>query len=389
MSGDDRWEFGSAFPLILPRGLGRAEPLEQARYFGSGRHALRALVEFGRRERGWQAVHIPAYYSPAVVQSIADLLPVRRYDSGPVGPHPRPDAGPADAVITVSYFGEPPVLPSTPATLIIDVTHDPVAPWLDPARADYVFASLHKTLPLPDGGMLWSGNGHPLPPAVPPTDAHLATVSQILSAMCLKAAYLDGAPLRKEQYRALYAAGDAGLCSTAVSGISDFSREALRVLPAEELRRRRMTNAAELALNLRELAGVVVHARSFGVVLEFDTTQRREAIRRDLIARSVYPAVLWSLNPEDAPPHQLDFSRRMLHLHADLRWSGSDLRRVAAIVRELCHRYPSPPADRQDPGHDQSGRNVEWPIRRIQAPTGDLEVASPHRVVKPSDHATT
>jgi len=216
-----------------------------------------------------------------------------------------------------------------------------------------------------------------------------ATVSQILSAMCLKAAYLDGAPLRKEQYRALYAAGDAGLCSTAVSGISDFSREALRVLPAEELRRRRMTNAAELALNLRELAGVVVHARSFGVVLEFDTTQRREAIRRDLIARSVYPAVLWSLNPEDAPPHQLDFSRRMLHLHADLRWSGSDLRRVAAIVRELCHRYPSPPADRQDPGHDQSGSNVEWPIRRIQAPTGDLEVASPHRVVKPSDHATT
>ncbi|MET8350254.1 hypothetical protein [Micromonospora sp. NPDC005206] len=343
MRGGDRWEVGSAFPLMLPRGLGRDEPPEQVRYFGSGRQALRALIEFGRREYGWQAVHVPAYYSPSVVQCIVDLLPVRRYDAGPMGPHPRPEAGPADAVITVSYFGEPPILPSTPATLIIDVTHDPVAPWLDQTRADYVVASLHKTLPLPDGGVLWSGNGRALPPAVPPTEGHLATVSRILSAMCLKAAYLEGSPLHKEQYLPLYAAGDAALRSTTVSGISDFSREALRVLPAQELRRHRMVNAAELTSGLRDLPGVMAHTRTFGVVLEFDSPERREAIRHGLIARSVYPAVLWSLTPEDTPPHQLDFSRRMLHLHTDLRWSSSDMRQVAAILRELCHRYPSKP----------------------------------------------
>lgn len=341
MTPGDRWEFGSAFPLMLPRGLDRVEPPAQVRYFGSGRHALRALVEFGRREHGWQAAHVPAYYSPAVVQSIADLLPVCRYDAGPMGPHPRLEAGPADAVIAVSYFGEPPVLPSTPATLIIDVTHDPVAPWLDQARADYVFASLHKTLPLPDGGVLWSWNGRPLPPAVPQTDGHLATVSRILSAMCLKAAYLDGSPLHKEQYLPLLAAGDAGLRSTTVSGISDFSREALRVLPAEELRRHRVVNAVELVSCLEDLPGAVVHTRTFGVVLEFDSPEQREAIRHGLIARHVYPAVLWSLTPENTPPHQLDFSRRMLHLHTDLRWSTNDMRQVAAILRELCQQYPS------------------------------------------------
>ena len=336
MSSADRWEVGSAFPLMLPSGAAGVHLPEPVRLFGSGRQALRALIEFGRREHGWETVHVPAYYSPSVVDGLLDLAPVRRYDAGPAGPHGRPEAGPADAVITVSYFGEPPVLPSTPATLIVDVTHDPVAPWLDRARADYVFASLHKTLPLPDGGMLWSGNGHPLPDPVPPTEVHLATVSRILGAMCLKAAYLAGAPVAKERYLSLYAAGDAGLRSTAVSGISEYSREALRILPAEELRRCRIANGAELAAGLSALPGVVVHHRTFGVILEFDSPERREAVRQGLVARNIYPAVLWDLRPEDAAPHQVDFSRRMLHLHTDVRWSGDDMRRVAAVLRELC-----------------------------------------------------
>ncbi|MGC5019683.1 hypothetical protein [Micromonospora sp. DT47] len=341
MRNGDRWEVGSAFPLMPPSGDSRVEPPEHVRFFGSGRQALRALVEFGRREYGWEAVHVPAYYCPAVVDSIVDLISVRRYDSGPLGPHPRPVAGPADAVITVSYFGEPPLLPSTPATLIIDVTHDPVAPWLDRSRADYVFASLYKTLPLPDGGMLWSGNGRPLPPAVPPTEGHLATVSRILSAMCLKAAYLDGAPLLKEEYLPLYAAGDAGLRSTTVSGISDYSRHALHALPAQDLRRHRIANAAELTSWLRDLPGVVVHTHTFGVVLEFDSPERRESVRHGLIARNVYPAVLWDITPDNPPAHQLDFCRRMLHLHTDFRWDSSDMRQVATVVREMCQRYPS------------------------------------------------
>ncbi|MET8308621.1 hypothetical protein [Micromonospora sp. NPDC005173] len=338
MSGDDRWEVGAAYPLLLPNGEGLVEPAGESRLFGSGRQAVRALLEFGRREYGWTAVHVPAYYSPSVVPHIADLLPVRRYDSGPLGPFPQPRAGPSDVVIAVSYFGAPPVLPATAAALVVDVTHDPTAPWLDRLRADYLFASLHKTLPLPDGGLLWSGGGRPLPATVPPTDRHLATVSRILAAMCLKAAYLTGAPVRKEQYLPLYTAGLAELGASTVSGISDFSREALRILPAALLRRRRIENAEELALGLPDLAGVRVHVRTFGVVLEFDSAGRRDAVRQGLLGRSVYPAVLWELSPQDVPPHQLDLSRRLLHLHTDARWSRDDMRRVAAIVRELCER---------------------------------------------------
>lgn len=341
MSDGGRWEVGSAYPLMLPSGSGRLQPAGDSRLFGSGRQALRALLEFGRREYGWEAVHLPTYYSPSVAPHISDLLPVRRYDAGPLGPQPRPLAGPSDVVVAMSYFGAPPVLPVTAGTLVVDVTHDPVAPWMEQVRADYFYASLHKTLPLPDGGLLWSGTGRGLPSVVPPTEHHLATVSRILSAMCLKAAYRDGAPVTKEQFLPLYAAGEKGFRSTPVSGISDFSREALRLLPAVEMRRRRVENAAELASGLRDIAGARIHPHTFGVVLEFDSPERREAVRRSLVARNVYPAVLWDLRAPEAPPHQVDFSRRMLHMHTDARWTEDDMRRVAAIARQVSEAEPA------------------------------------------------
>ena len=86
-----------------------------------------------------------------------------------------------------------------------------------------------------------------------------------------------------------------------------------------------------------------VHVRTFGVVLEFDCPERRDAVRHGLIRRSVYPAVLWELSPQDVPPHQLDLSRRLLHLHTDARWSSEDMHRVAEIVHELCERAVARP----------------------------------------------
>lgn len=338
MKPADRWEHGSVFPLMLPHASRPATPPGDWRLYGSGRYALRALLEFGQREYGWQTIHVPAYYCPEVVASLVDLLPVRRYDSGPIGPHVCPNAGPDDVVIAVAYFGQPPLLPATPAMLVIDATHDPVAPWLNQMHCDYVVASLRKTLPLPDGGALWSGTGRPLPPPVPPTAEHLATTSRTLSAMCLKRAYLDGAPLDKKHYLALFGAGEAGLSSAAVSGISDFSRWALGILPAEELRRRRMANAATLATALRDVPGARAQDHPFGLVLTFDTGAQREAVRRDLIAHDVYPAVLWSID-EYSPAWQLEFSRRMLYLHTDIRYDDEDLHRVAEKVHASCLSY--------------------------------------------------
>ncbi|MEH1015173.1 hypothetical protein V6U90_18915 [Micromonospora sp. CPCC 206060] len=332
-----RQEVGSWFPLALPDGGGWTSRPSRLRLFGSGRHALRALVQLGRREHGWTVLHLPDYYCREAAEAVTGLLPVRYYPADPTGPATvPPPGGPSEAVVSVSYFGAPPVLPPPGSIRIVDATHDPHAPWLPDLDADYVFASLRKTLPLPDGGALWTYRRHPLPPVTPPTPTHLAVVGTMLSAMCLKAAYLAGSPVAKEHYLALYRTAEQGLGSGPVSGISAYSEQALTVLPTAELRQRRIDNVARLAALLTTPAGVRVHPRPLGVVLEFDSPEHREQVRADLIGADVYPAVLWPQPLDEASPTALDFSRRMLFLHSDFRSDGPDLARVAALVRRSC-----------------------------------------------------
>jgi hypothetical protein len=329
-----RWEAGAAFPYLLPAGDGWVAAPDPARWYGSGRQALRALLEFGHDRYGWTAVHLPTYYCPEVTAAVGDVLRVQRYACGPTRPGAPVAVGPREVVVTVGYFGAPPpIITTTGAALIVDATHDPLAPWLRRTGTDYVFTSLRKTLPVPDGGALWSPAGRELPAPRPVTTAHLATVAGLLSAMCLKTGYLSGAVRHKEEYLALFDRYERGIGASGVSGISEFTSAALGVLPVADLRRRRTSNAVTLAASLTGLPGVNVRATTFGVILECDTHRLRETLRAGLIRDRVYPAVLWpDASESPAAADDEGFSRRMLLLHTDFRLGDEDLRRLAAVV---------------------------------------------------------
>jgi len=337
------WEMGSSYPFMLPVGGGWPRSEYDVRLYGSGRQALLALLEFGKREHGWRALHIPDYYCPEVVSDAAEVLPVSRYDVGPMSKSASVLAEDQAVIVAVSYFGEPPVIPQAPpgarTTLVIDASHDPRASWLSQVPADYVFVSLRKTMPLPDGGALWTPTSQALPPDAPLTDAHRVATSHALSAMCLKAAYLAGAPVEKDRYLELYAAGEASLCGATVSGISEYSRQALRILAVDDMWRRRADNGRVFATQMGPLLGVTVQVFPFGIVLECESHSQREALRRGLIEHRVYPAVLWAL-PPSSPPHHYDFSQRMLFLHCDSRWNSDDMLRAADLIRDLLTQHP-------------------------------------------------
>ncbi len=343
-----RWEVGSAYPLVLPRGQGGEFPTNASLY-GSGRQALRALVAHGKAEFGWEAVHLPTYFCPDVATDLAETITVHRYENGPVGPRVGPAAGPHDAVIAMSYFGAMPFVPRTRAHTIVDVSHDLTAPWIERLEADYIVASLRKTLPVPDGGAVWSTTGRKLPPAVMETPGHLATVGTILSAMCLKSAYLGGAISEKDRYLSLFTKGEVELRCAPVSGISEYSRQALRVLPMQRLREHRLKNAARLGAKLAQLPGAATTVNPFGVVVEFESGQRRDLVRQQLIEEAVYPAVLWDLPAGVVRQRQRSFSQRMLFMHTDFRWSYSDMDRVAEILRTASRRHV--------PGQSQAREN--------------------------------
>src|SRR5690606_7795309 len=142
------------------RTLGAWETADaQGRLYGSGRDALRALLRHGKTQLGWQRLLIPSYFCQDVAASFTRELPTEVYVDRPgLRPDERAIATrEGDAVLNVNLFGFRTAqwafkLPGV--AVIEDHTHDPWSAWAATSQADFAVASLRKTLPLPDGGVL-------------------------------------------------------------------------------------------------------------------------------------------------------------------------------------------------------------------------------------------
>jgi hypothetical protein len=84
---------------------------------------------------------------------------------------------------------------------IEDHSHDLLAPRALESRADYAIASLRKTLPLPDGGVVWSPRDRSVPPELSITGQHASSALLRLSGMILKRDDLQGEASAKSAYR--------------------------------------------------------------------------------------------------------------------------------------------------------------------------------------------
>ena len=156
-----RWEHGSFFPFAPPAD----EKYESwwpsgAILLGSGRQALRHIVKVGIRDEGWTQLHMPSYVCPSVVDAVRPLIPISGYRHIPLEAPEFPKLSRTEAILVSAHFGvEPTGLAGLPTErILLDLTQDPTAPWATPSDYGYAFASLRKTLPVPDGGLAWTGS---------------------------------------------------------------------------------------------------------------------------------------------------------------------------------------------------------------------------------------
>jgi hypothetical protein len=347
-----RWEHGSDFAMTQEAGTLASAWCERPHgLWGSGRDAMRALLQWGRRERGWTRVQMPSFYCQDVVVALARELPVALYPDSPDEPAPRHVATqPGDVVVAVNLLGTRTAATiECDAPIIEDHSHDPFAPWADQSTAEWAVASLRKTLPLPDGGVVWSPKGEPLPVVGAPTDAHLCAAFDRLAGMVLKGHYLAGHDVAKDSFRARLVAGERSIADAAISGISPFSRDRLPTLPARQWRERRLQNLAVFSAALGRARGVRLLPSTFAATLVFDREQVATRVRAALVEQRVYPATLWSLHDAQVagiPDAHRDLSRRVLTLHCDFRYGPDDMQRVAAIVEQALSACDRPPAAR-------------------------------------------
>jgi len=353
MNSDRPWEVGADFHWLgLPSGP--FSPWSEPHvWFGLGRAALlsawRASQGNGRDPR---SLLIPDYFCPKVTRAWKDAgVNVRFYADDPRWPHPDWDtiaSRQGDWVLAVNYFGlregrawrewhrEHPFV-----VMIEDHSHDALSNWAVTSSADYAFASLRKTFPTPDGALLWSPRGLPLPPE-PQTQQWLGSALK-LAAMIWKKEYLEKAhvdPPTKDTFRRFQIDGEEALDESEDPSLSVWSRALLAAGFPQDWRRQREENV-RLLLDLLPESEYFAPLFStwsegqcpFNVVLVFKSHALREAFRSLLISRGIYAPVHWELEMGKAD-HALDLSHRVLTIPADQRYTEQDISRLASILTQ-------------------------------------------------------
>lgn len=342
-------EFGSDFHHIASHSSGEntlQDFFPSANYYADGRQALIELY----RSQGWQRLWVPEYFCYDVIASLKEAgLELKFYADYPGNPEDDKTLEAiqkngffrsTDAILRVNYFGmrsyrggEKLNIP-----LVEDHTHDMIGNWAINSHADWCIASLRKSLPVPEGGMLWSPMGLPLPkaPAVSEENEKIAAIRW--EAMRLKALYLAGADVEKATFRSGFVDTEEYFDRAEVCALDVESQKYLQSFDIRDWYNRKRENW-ELLCDIKKDSVRIMRPESmecypFSLILVFMTGEERNRIRKALIEKQIYPAILWNVQ-ELADGEVLIISNGMLSIHCDARYTKKDILQMKSIIESI------------------------------------------------------
>lgn len=338
-------EFGSDFHYIESYNSGRAHLTDVFRgaiLLADGRQCIVALIH----QYGWRRIWMPDYFCYEVIDTIKKQtgIEVVFYDDSPlreakVEELPFEDS---DVLMRMNYFGMRDLRTnkSIPVPVIEDHSHDPFGHWALYSDAEWCISSLRKSLPLPEGGMMWS----PKQLRVERLEFRESDENEQIAAtrwegMEMKAKYIEGENVSKDEFRKKYTETEDWFDEAEPVEIDKRSREYITKQFDLNLwlgaKRRNWMRLKELIHKDKcEVVGVEHESCTmFSMVLLLESKDKRDALRKRLIADSVYPAILWNV-PGTAADASRNFSERMLSIHCDGRYSEEDIRQLAEILNK-------------------------------------------------------
>ena len=153
----------------------------------------------------------------------------------------------------------------------------------------------------------------------------------------------------KATFRRLAVEAEGRIGTGPASAMSEVAQALLHALPLARWRTRRRDNHRFLSAQLAAVPGLRVAAPQdpegcspLSAILLFATPELRERVRSALLARDIYPAILWPL--DDVPgagARERALSHTLLSLPCDMRYGEPDLARAAAQVRAAAAEQPS------------------------------------------------
>ena len=337
-------EFGSDFHFIDSYNSGRAhltDVYRNAILLADGRQCIVVLI----RQYGWKRIWMPDYFCYEVIETIKEQtgIIVKFYEDTPLheGQVDNLPFREGDVLLRMNFFGMRGQRNNKKITcpVIEDHTHDMFAHWALYSDADWCIASIRKSLPLPEGGMMWSPKGHKLTVEVLPTDENEQIAATRWKGMEMKSRYLNGEDVSKDEFRRHYTETEEWFDHAEPALLDERSKTVVsKQLDINLWQGAKRKNWALLQRLVNRDVCKVLNPEDetctmFSLVLLFDNKETRDKVRKHLIEACVYPAILWAV-PESASENARCFSEIMLSVHCDGRYTEDDIRQLANILNK-------------------------------------------------------
>jgi hypothetical protein len=315
-------------------------------YYGCGRYAINALLKYHLEKGIWKRLFVPEYFCYEVIDSMRTTgIEIVFYPDYPLADDQdilkgitfRSD----DVLLRMNYFGWRGFRDNSElnVTVIEDHSHDLTSDWASQSNADWCIASLRKTLPIPDGGILWTPTKI-ISDLEKPSIAFLhAKISEDrFHAMRMKKEYLDsGKGTTKSAYLDLFTSTEELIGSLEISALSGISEKIINHIPLS-VNQKKIENyryLVEFLIDAKcEILACQEEKTPFSMILLLESKEVRNQVRERLTKKNVYSNVLWNVRNEKASFLVKDFSDRMLSLPIDFRYSREDMLWMSKILKD-------------------------------------------------------
>jgi len=337
-------EFGSDFHIVDNYFSGKPSLkniYKDLKLFADGRQCIIALIQ----EYKWKRIWMPQYFCYEVIESIRTTgVQIAFYLDYPCYEEIKSIKNitfkEGDVLLRVNYFGlryfrsEK----SVPVPVIEDHTHDILGHWALHSDASWCIASLRKSLPLAEGGMLWSPKGYQLNNRYISKKENNDLAETRWMSMRLKMDYLTRKTLDKEIYREIQIKTEELFSNLPVSAIDEKSNKYIDKLDINAWYLSKRENWTVLCNNFSRHIKILQpendSCNMFSWIVLAETNEERERIKKALIDNLIYPAVLWNV-PDTLDEEVVDFSKRMLSIHCDGRYSNEDMQEMSKRLKSV------------------------------------------------------
>ena len=335
-------EFGSDFHYIANTDFLTNEQNQRNRQglYANGRQAIQHLITFKKWDRIW----IPEYFCYEIVEAIKSTgIQVMFYPDAPglddTAIVEKLCYEKNDVLLRMNFFGLRSYRDnsSIPIEVIEDHSHDIKGNWVCNSNADWCFASIRKTLPVPEGGVLWSPKQHRLPEQPVQTEENISLAEKRWKAMKFKRDYLQNNTGSKDDFRELYFETENAFEKLPLSDLTEDCKAYLVGFDISSWSKQKNRNWKILSEIQSDRIQILLpedkECYVFSFVFLLNTEHQREQVRQYLIKNKLYPVVLWSI-PEENSRNAVNFSKRMLSIPCDARYTGADITEMRYILEK-------------------------------------------------------